>query len=288
MSTIPLSSVDPDPRSAADRVSDYNNSPPPASEHNAALDKHVSAAVDKLFAAEEAAAAAPMKDLNSLISENLDKHYEAVEDAESFTLSREARDTLAHRYGNQHSLKDTIHAYLGWGKKFREDPQAAGLEFAESYARATPYAKREYKPAKTEVYVDEGGKRYTGAKLSAIIDDAMETSSAEKAAYEATPEERKALKALFPGKKDFREIMETIVKIEFRRFRSAPRNGSPARSGLRFSLNSETAGSTSRPAKCRRPYRARLSIFTRHGQSATQSKNGGCHSVPGVRAVRRR
>ena len=237
MSTIPLSAIDSDPATEAERVERYNNVAPSTekAEANSKLDKFVSGVVERLHPEEDSdAPRAKRKSLDENIAEGLDRHFSKVADEDSFKASREARDELQGRYGEHGDLSKTLDQYIGWAKKFRADPRQAGLEFAASYANASPYALKEHK-AKPKVEAEIiDGKRYSGKVLDSIIEDAANRASSEKQDFTATASQRKALKELFPGK-SFDEAMATIVKIDSDAYRDPA--GTAATIAASFGMN---------------------------------------------------
>jgi hypothetical protein len=44
---------------------------------------------------------------------------------------------LKSRYGSEGDIGQTIDAFVKWGHYFKQDPQAVGNAFAESYLRAS-------------------------------------------------------------------------------------------------------------------------------------------------------
>ena len=198
MSTIPLSSVDHDPRSEEQRVEDYNAQPPENT--HTKLDKHVADVVERLYPAEDSKP--EKKSLDTLISEGLDKHEAAVEDRESFGRSKEARTKFDSRYSKYegHTTAKMLDTFLNMAEELKRSPQAAAQQIAASYLRASPYAlENTPKPKdKPEAFVDAGGKRNSTKVLDAIIDDASETAPKERETFEATAKQRERMKQLWP------------------------------------------------------------------------------------------
>jgi hypothetical protein len=183
---------------------------PPGSFNSDKFDAIVGAIVDRM--PDDDAPAAPKKDLDTLISEGLDKHEAAQADKESFERSKASREELNDRYGAQGDLSTTIDKYIQWAAHFRENPQEVGQRFAESYLSASPYALTPREPKeKPEAFIDGTGKRYNGKILDAIVESA--TDGSEQKDFVATAKQREALKVMFPGK-TWDEALATIVRID--------------------------------------------------------------------------
>jgi hypothetical protein len=210
MSVSRLSEIDPNPATEPMEV--------PGKTNEARLDSVIESAMSKIPSATDDETPRPKADLDTLLSENLAKHEAARAEEDSFKASREARDELHSRYGNQGDLSQTLDQYIAWAKAFKENPQDAGQRFAESYLRASPYAIKAHKPApKAEPYIDGTGKRYNGKVLDEIVDNAMQAGE-EKKDFTASAAQREALKEIFPGK-TFDEALKTIVRIDRDAFR---------------------------------------------------------------------
>jgi hypothetical protein len=155
---------------------------------------------------------AERKSMDDLISEGLDKHEAAIEDREQFAASRADREELQSYYSEQGDLGQTLETFLQWKKAFQANPQQAGWAFAEAFMGMTPYAlkQRENKELPPTRIID--GKMYSGEKLSAIINDAIDHATDEKKTYESTATFRQQLKEAFPGK-SFSESVKALAKI---------------------------------------------------------------------------
>jgi hypothetical protein len=155
----------------------------PGSFSNDKFDAIVGKIVDRI---DDDAPAPPKKDLDSLISEGLDKHEAARNEEESFRASRDARDTLQRRYGTQGTISETLDRYIGAAHALRADPQGTALQLAESYAQLSPYNLIPHQKREKVEANFVGDKRYSGNVLNSIIEDATENASSEKEAFEGT------------------------------------------------------------------------------------------------------
>jgi hypothetical protein len=183
----------------------------PGKTNEEALDRIVSDATRHI--PDDNAEPPPRKDLDTLLSENMEKYETARAEEESFKASRESREELQGRNGEQGDIGQTIDQFIGWWQAFKADPQGTGQRFAAAYMTASPYAlsPRE-KKQKAEPYIDDTGRRYNGAVLNEVIDDALRSGD-ERKEFVATEKQRAALKEMFPGK-TFDEALKTIVKID--------------------------------------------------------------------------
>src|SRR5262245_37805388 len=98
MSVLPLSH---NAAEAPEGTVSYGTPQPRPDADTGRLDAAVKAAVDKHYPDDDAQPKSERKDLDSIISENLDRHEAAIADRESFAASRESRDELQERYAGQ-------------------------------------------------------------------------------------------------------------------------------------------------------------------------------------------
>jgi hypothetical protein len=169
---------------------------------------------------------AKRKDLDTLISEGLDRHEAAVEDKEAWTRSKDARAELNQRYASQGADDaKTLKTFLHVADQLKKDPTSTAVALAESYMKASRYnllKDTAQKPKPEARFVD--GKRYNGEVLDSIIENAMETAGTEREMYEATKEDRARLKALWPDL-SFDQAMERLRQVD-RRLHDDPIGGS--------------------------------------------------------------
>jgi hypothetical protein len=149
--------------------------------------------------------------LSTLITEGQERQEKAEAERQSFAESRDARDEIQSYYSEQGDLSATLDAYIAWAKAFAENPQEAGLAWVEKFMPVSKYGLKprvKSEPVEAEV-ID--GRRYSGRKLNAIIDDAQRAGD-ERKTFEATARQREELNRLMPGK-TFAEQMRTIAEI---------------------------------------------------------------------------
>lgn len=94
---------------------------------------------------------------------------------------------MKSRYGSEGDIGQTIDAFVKWGH-FKQDPQAVGNAFAESYLRASKYSFNEQpddKATKAEAYVGGHGRRHSGKVLDEVIQGAID-SGGEREEFVAT------------------------------------------------------------------------------------------------------
>lgn len=95
---------------------------------------------------------------------------------------------MKSRYGSEGDIGQTIDAFVKWGHYFKQDPQAVGNAFAESYLRASKYSFNEQpddKATKAEAYVGGHGRRHSGKVLDEVIQGAID-SAGEREEFVAT------------------------------------------------------------------------------------------------------
>jgi len=128
---------------------------PPGSFDSAKADAVIESAMTQIPSARDDEPKSERKDLDSIISENLDKHYAAQEEQKEWTKSQDSRAELNHRYGEHGDFGKTLDAFIDAHRQFKADPQGTGLKFVESYLRASPYGlsprEKKERPKRTSI-----------------------------------------------------------------------------------------------------------------------------------------
>jgi hypothetical protein len=215
MASIPLSARDIDP---PEGTSNYNYATTAPEEVPGSFsEKGFESAFEKAYSQVEPQETEPVNDKKGLdhhLNANLEKHYAAVEDKESFQQAREPMDALQSRYAAQGgSLKHTLQAVLHMGQMYRADPAEATAQFIRSYSGMSPWlGKSDDKPA-PETFIDGFGNRHSGKFLSHVIDQASDRATSDREDYETTAAERKELCQLL-GVKTFSEAIRIVADLD--------------------------------------------------------------------------
>jgi hypothetical protein len=200
MSVTRLSERDQAPPEGQSHYSTPDVADRPGKTDESKLDAVIESAISKIPSAQddEPTPTPKRKDLDSIISENLDKHEAAVEDREAWSRSKDARAALDHAYkGDGMDINKTLTLFADMADQLQMRPRETALAVAEAYMRASKHVTTPEAKARPQAEIIDG-RRYSGKVLDHVLEQAIESAPAESQTYENTKQVRERFKKMWP------------------------------------------------------------------------------------------